>query len=57
MTARTRARELLLSVVLFPLLAPVLVTAVVATRELLGVCRWVSSPTTSNCSASSTWSS
>ena len=36
MTVRTRARELLLSVVLFPLLAPVLVTAVVATRELLG---------------------
>jgi heme exporter protein B len=36
MTARTRARELLLSVVLFPLLAPVLVTAVVTTRELLG---------------------
>ncbi len=35
MTARTRARELLLSVVLFPLLAPVLITAVVATRELL----------------------
>jgi heme exporter protein B len=36
MTARTRARELLLSVVLFPLLAPVLITAVVATRELFG---------------------
>jgi heme exporter protein B len=36
MTARTRARELLLSVVLFPLIAPVLITAVVATRELFG---------------------
>lgn len=35
MTARTRARELVLAVVLFPLLAPCLITAVVATRELL----------------------
>lgn len=35
MTARTRARDLALATVLFPLLAPTLVTAVVATRELL----------------------
>jgi heme exporter protein B len=35
MTARTRARDLVLAVVLFPLLAPSLLTAVVATRELL----------------------
>jgi heme exporter protein B len=36
MTARTRARDLVLAIVLFPLLAPSLLTAVVATRELLG---------------------
>lgn len=36
MTARTRARDLVLAVVLFPLLSPSLLTAVVATRELLG---------------------
>jgi len=36
MTARTRARDLVLAIVLFPLLSPTLVTAVVATRELLG---------------------
>jgi heme exporter protein B len=36
MTARTRARDLILAVVLFPLLSPTLLTAVVATRELLG---------------------
>jgi heme exporter protein B len=35
MTARTRARDLILAVVLFPLLAPTLLTAVGATRELL----------------------
>jgi heme exporter protein B len=34
MTVRTRARELLLSVVLFPLLSPVLMSSVMATREL-----------------------
>jgi heme exporter protein B len=34
MTVRTRARDLMLAVVLFPLLSPVLVTSVVATREL-----------------------
>jgi heme exporter protein B len=34
MTVRTHARDLLLAVVLFPLLAPTLLTAVVATREL-----------------------
>jgi heme exporter protein B len=34
MTIRTRARDLVLSIVLFPLLAPVLLTTVVATREL-----------------------
>jgi heme exporter protein B len=36
MTVRTQARDLLLAVVLFPLLAPTLLTAVVATRELFG---------------------
>jgi heme exporter protein B len=36
MTARTKARDLVLAVVLFPLLAPTLLTAVVATRELFG---------------------
>jgi heme exporter protein B len=35
MTARTSARDLILAVVLFPLLAPTLLTAVGATRELL----------------------
>lgn len=35
MTARTRARDLVLAVVLFPLLSPSLLTAVVGTRELL----------------------
>jgi len=35
MTVRTSARDLALSVVLFPLLSPVLVTAVAATRALL----------------------
>jgi len=36
MTVRTRARDLLLAIVLFPLLAPTLLAAVAATRELLG---------------------
>jgi heme exporter protein B len=36
LTVRTRARDLLLAIVLFPLLAPTLLAAVVATRELLG---------------------
>jgi heme exporter protein B len=36
MTTRTRARDLVLAVVLFPLLSPTLLTAVVASRELLG---------------------
>lgn len=36
MSVRTRARDLMLSVVLFPLAAPGLVAGVVATRELLG---------------------
>jgi len=36
MTVRTGARDLLLAVVLFPLLAPTLLAAVAATRELLG---------------------
>jgi heme exporter protein B len=35
MTVRTRARELLLSVVVFPLLSPALMASVGATRELL----------------------
>jgi len=36
MTVRTRARDLVLSIVLFPLLSPTLLAAVVSTRELLG---------------------
>ncbi|MCC6874549.1 MAG: heme exporter protein CcmB [Sandaracinaceae bacterium] len=36
MTVRTRARELMLSVVLFPLASPALIAGVVATRDLLG---------------------
>jgi heme exporter protein B len=36
MTVRTRVRDLVLSIVLFPLLAPTLVTAVTATRSVLG---------------------
>jgi heme exporter protein B len=36
MTVRTGARDLLLAVVLFPLLAPTLLAAVASTRELLG---------------------
>jgi heme exporter protein B len=35
MTVRTGARDLALSLVLFPLLAPTLLASVVATRELL----------------------
>jgi len=35
MTARTRARDLVLATVLFPLFAPTLLAAVAATRELL----------------------
>jgi heme exporter protein B len=35
MTVRTRARDLVLAIVLFPLLCPTLLAAVVATRELL----------------------
>jgi heme exporter protein B len=36
MGVRTGARELVLAIVLFPLLAPALLSGVVATRELLG---------------------
>lgn len=36
MSVRTRARDLMLSVVLFPLASPGIVAGVVATRELLG---------------------
>lgn len=36
MTVRTRARDLVLATVLFPLLAPSLLAAVAGTRELLG---------------------
>jgi len=36
MTVRTRARDLILSIVLFPLLSPTLLAAVAASRELLG---------------------
>ncbi len=35
MTVKTRARDLMLAIVLFPLLSPTLLAAVVATRELL----------------------
>jgi heme exporter protein B len=35
MTVRTRARDLLLAIVLFPLISPVLLTAVASTRQLL----------------------
>jgi len=35
MTVRTRARDLVLAIVLFPLLTPTLLSAVVATRDLL----------------------
>jgi heme exporter protein B len=35
MTVRTRARDLVLAIVLFPLLAPMLLAAVGATRDLL----------------------
>jgi heme exporter protein B len=37
MTVRTRARDLVLATVLFPLLSPMLVTSVAATREIFGV--------------------
>ena len=36
MTVRTRARDLILAIVLFPLLAPTLLAAVIACRELFG---------------------
>jgi heme exporter protein B len=36
MTVRTRARDLMLAIVLFPLLTPTLLAAVAATRDLLG---------------------
>ena len=36
MTVRTRARDLVLASVLFPLLAPSLLAAVAGTRELFG---------------------
>lgn len=35
MTVRTRARDLVLAIILFPLISPTLLAAVVATRELL----------------------
>lgn len=40
MTVRTRARDLLLSVVIFPLIAPTLLAGVVATRGVLGGAPW-----------------
>lgn len=40
MSVQTRARELVLSVVLFPLVAPALLAAVVGTRELMGGAPW-----------------
>ena len=36
MTVQTRSRDLMLSVVLFPLVSPALLAGVVATREILG---------------------
>ena len=36
MTVRTRARDLVLASVLFPLLAPTMVSGVAATREIFG---------------------
>jgi heme exporter protein B len=36
LTVQSRARDLLLSVVLFPLVSPALLSGVVATREVLG---------------------
>jgi len=36
MTVRTRARDLILAIVLFPLLAPTILAAVVASRDLFG---------------------
>jgi len=42
MTVRTRARELMLSVVLYPLIAPALLAGVVATRELFEGGGWSS---------------
>lgn len=36
MTVRTRARDLMLSIVVFPLVTPTLLAGVVATREVLG---------------------
>ena len=36
MTVRTRARDLLLAIVLLPLLSPTLLASVAATRELFG---------------------
>jgi heme exporter protein B len=36
MTARTRARDLMLAVVLYPLVSPALLSGVVATRDLFG---------------------
>jgi heme exporter protein B len=36
MTVRTRARDLMLAIVMFPLLSPTLLAAVAASRELLG---------------------
>lgn len=39
MTVRTRARDLILAIVLFPLLAPTILAAVVASRELFGGAR------------------
>lgn len=36
MTVRTKARDLVLSIVLFPLLSPTILAATVATRELFG---------------------
>jgi len=40
LSVRTRARDLTLSVVVFPLVTPALLAAVVATRELLGNAPW-----------------
>jgi heme exporter protein B len=44
MTVRTRARDLVLATVLFPLLSPTLVSGVAATREIFSICQSMHPP-------------
>ncbi len=44
MTVRTRARDLVLATVLFPLLSPTLVSGVAATREIFALCQSLHPP-------------